>query len=255
MNNGVKIILYGVICVYMGYSVFADSVHSLEEMMSKYVLLKKEITQEKLRWKEDKAILSMQRDFLKKEKQHFEKSIKKIRVQNNCIVEKIDRLKKEQEDYELVFKNVGVYLNKLQKEIKQFISSLPESLVTTITTLLVQLEMERDLDMIERFKLILICISEIENLENTITLKKEILTTEDGREQEFQVLYIGLTQAFCLSTDSKMAGYGMFKEGLIVWRWDISLAYKIKKAINIYSQKEVAKLTVLPVQIITGGKQ
>ncbi len=255
MNIYIKIILYNSICFYTYATAFADNVHSLEEMMSQYVLLKKEIAQEKVRWKEDKAILFMQRDFLKKGKQHFETSIQKIRGQNSSIVSRIDRLKKEKEDYEQVFKNVRNYLNKLQNEIKCLISSLPESLVTTINPLLARLEIEKELDVIETFKLILICISEIENLENSITLQKEIITAQNGKELEFYVLYIGLTQAYCLSTDYKIAGSGMFKKIGIVWLWDNSLAAQIQNAINIYSKKEVAKLTSLPVQIITGGQR
>ena len=255
MNIYIRIILYGSIYFYTYATTFADNLHSLEEMMSKYVLLKKEIAQEKIRWKEDKAILFMQRDFLKKGKQHFETSIQKMREQNSSIVSRIDKLKKETEDYEQVFKNVRNYLNKLQNEIKHLISSLPESLVTTIKPLLVRLEIEKDLDVIETFKLILICISEIENLENSITLKKEIITVQNGKELEFHVLYIGLTQAYCLSTDGKIAGSGMFKEVGIVWVWDNSLASQIQKAIDICSKKEAAKLTSLPVQIITGGQK
>jgi len=252
VNIYIKIILYIVIYSYIYIAVFADNLPSLEKMVSQYVLLKKEIAQEKLRWNEDKKILFMQRDFLKREKQYFETSIKNIRKQNHCVVEKIDKLKREKKEYKQTFKKSEAYLTKMQKEIFKFITPLPESLVSTITSLLERLDIEKNLDLIERFKLILICLLEIEGLENSIILKKEILTVKDCRELEFSVLYIGLTQAFCLSKDFKIAGYGIFKEDGIEWRWDSSMALKIKKAINIYSQKEVAQLIDLPVVINLG---
>ena len=82
-----------------------------------------------------------------------------------------------------------------------------------------------------------------------------ILTGPDGIQREFQLLYLGLSTAYAVAPEAKIAGFGIRKNGDWEWHWRQDYFPAIAQAIEISSGKRPPTLLLLPVTIIKGDGQ
>ena len=82
-----------------------------------------------------------------------------------------------------------------------------------------------------------------------------ILTGPDGIQREFQLLYLGLSTAYAVAPEAKIAGFGIRQNGDWEWHWRQDYFPAIAQAIEISSGKRPPALLTLPVTIIKGDGQ
>ena len=82
-----------------------------------------------------------------------------------------------------------------------------------------------------------------------------ILTGPDGIQREFQLLYLGLSTAYAVAPEAKIAGFGIRQNGDWEWHWAQDYFPAIAQAIEISSGKRPPALLLLPVTIIKGDGQ
>ncbi len=68
-----------------------------------------------------------------------------------------------------------------------------------------------------------------------LTFSREFLVGPDGRQREFQVLYLGISRCWMANFAAKMGGYGIWNEAAGLWEhhWDESLLPSLQE---IFSQ-------------------
>ena len=81
-----------------------------------------------------------------------------------------------------------------------------------------------------------------------------ILTGPDGIQREFQLLYLGLSTAYAVAPEVKIAGFGIRQNGDWKWHWRQDYFPAIFQAIEISSGKRQPVLLPLPVTINGDGQ-
>ncbi len=81
-----------------------------------------------------------------------------------------------------------------------------------------------------------------------------ILTGPDGIQREFQLLYLGLSTAYAVAPEAKIAGIGIRQNGDWEWHWRQDYFPAIAQAIEISSGKRPHALLPLPVTIKGDGQ-
>ena len=81
-----------------------------------------------------------------------------------------------------------------------------------------------------------------------------ILTGPDGIQREFQLLYLGLSTAYAVAPEAKIAGFGIRQNGDWEWHWRQDYFPAIAQAIEISSGKRPPALLPLPVTIKGDGQ-
>ncbi|MBP5671815.1 MAG: DUF3450 family protein [Victivallales bacterium] len=82
-----------------------------------------------------------------------------------------------------------------------------------------------------------------------------ILTGPDGIQREFQLLYLGLSTAYAVAPETKIAGFGIRQNGDWEWHWRRDCFPSIAQAIEISSGNRPPALLLLPVTTIEGDGQ
>ena len=82
-----------------------------------------------------------------------------------------------------------------------------------------------------------------------------ILTGPNGIQREFQLLYLGMSTAYAVAPEAKIAGFGIRQNGDWEWHWRLDYFPDIAEAIEISSGKRPPALLHLPVTIIEGDSQ
>ena len=82
-----------------------------------------------------------------------------------------------------------------------------------------------------------------------------ILTGPDGIQREFQLLYLGLTSAYAVAPEAKIAGFGIRQNDEWKWHWQQDNFSVIAQAIEISSGKRPPALLHLPVPTDEGDGQ
>jgi hypothetical protein len=82
-----------------------------------------------------------------------------------------------------------------------------------------------------------------------------LLTGPDGVQREFQMLYLGLTTAYVVAPEAKIAAFGNRQNGNWEWHWLQDYSPAIAQAIEISSGKRPPALLPLPVTTIEGDGQ
>ena len=82
-----------------------------------------------------------------------------------------------------------------------------------------------------------------------------ILTGPDGVQREFKLLYLGLTTAYAVAPEAKIAGFGIRQNGDWEWHWRQEYFPAIAQAIEISSGKRPPALLYLPVPANKGDGQ
>ncbi len=223
---------------------------TLQDMASQWTLLKTEHEKEKKQWNEQKALLEKEYTLLKKEKTALQSEIARAKKQKTGkqseLVSFMEKSAAAQKDLD----TLRTVLARAETRLAVWEKSIPDSLSGTLKKLYAPLASAQEKDASERLRNIIRLYSEWERLNAEVHLVKELLTTEDGIEKEFDVLYMGLSRAFCVSADNRAAGIGAPGMDKWTWSWDPGIAGKVRQAVQYYSHKKVAEFVDLPVQVL-----
>ena len=102
----------------------------------------------------------------------------------------------------------------------------------------------------QRLQLILSLYGEVERLQYTVHVVKEVLNTDSGREQEFDVIYLGLAQGYCVSSDGKVAAVGRPTKDGWDWRWVPEIAPEVREGIEFFRHERIADFVHLPLKVV-----
>ena len=225
------------------------SIESYETLVRKLIDLRKEAAMEMLEWDEEKALLQQEYLLLEKEKVLLQKEFE-VFEQTATSREKgrADLLTKK-ERYEELLDAFPPVLDKAEVALIQQSKKVPESLLKPFFRQFEKLKNTKELSIAQRLQLILGLYGELEQLNSEVHLVKELIKTDTGREREFDVIYIGLSRGYCISSDDKIAGVGRIGSSGVLWEWSPGAAASIRKGINVYKQTGVAEFVLLPVDI------
>jgi hypothetical protein len=222
---------------------------TLEVLVSKWVDLRRQIVLEQQGWNEQKAHLERERGLLLREKQLLETEIaEKKKAQALQQRERAELLQKR-EAYEKALEDALPALDAAEANLKLWRGRIPPSLLSGPEKLFAKLADTSSRSFSQRLQVILGLYAEVERLEYRVHVVKEVLRTYSGSEQEFDVVYVGLAQGYCVSSDGKRAGVGRPAEKGWDWRWIPEIAPEVRKGIEFYRHEKIADFVHLPLKV------
>jgi hypothetical protein len=223
---------------------------TLEALVSKWVDLRRQIGVEEQTWKEQKGHLERERELLAKEKELLEAEIAKNENVQALQEKQRAELAQKKAAYQKATDDTVPALAAAEASLKRWRKRIPSSLLSSSEKEFDKLEHTSKPSISQRLQLILSLYGEVERLQYAVHVVKEVLNTDSGREQEFDVIYLGLAQGYCVSSDGKLAGVGVPGKDGWDWRWIPEIAPEVRKGIEFYRHERIADFVHLPVKII-----
>ncbi len=220
-----------------------------EDLVSKLVDLKCQLGKEQEAWKEQEVWLKQEKELLLKEKGMLEREIADAKEEEGSVkIERAELLERKKVLQESLDRCLPA-ITRAEANLKKWHELLPSVLAKPLQKAFDRLGKAHERSIPKRLQVILALFEEIERLGSGVHVVKETLEVSPGRKQEMDVVYLGLTRAFAVSVDNKIAGIS--RPGKNGWKWDWrpEIAHNVRKAIDSYNSKEMAVFVHLPVKV------
>lgn len=225
------------------------SVDTFKSLVHELVELKKESAAEEQQWREEKSLLENEYALLEKEKALLQDEIDQAGSEATSFEKERSELTIKKQTYQNALDAVLPVLENAEADLKTWQMIIPTELLGPLSKQFTGLNDTVNHGVPRRLQRILSLYAEIEQLENSVHLVKELITTESGDKREFDVLYLGLVQAYCVSDDNTLAGIGTPLQGGWEWVWMPGIAPSVRKGIKVYRQDGIAEFVSVPFQV------
>ena len=175
--------------------------------------------------------------------------IERLRKQKHLLIEEKQKLAAEQQQFHEKREACLKTLSPAEQALEAKRQQLPQSLAETM---LPPLDNDNPAARLRRF---LESIDGIRDFDQQLQKPvPTILTGPDGIQREFQLLYLGLSTAYAVAPEAKIAGFGIRQNGDWEWHWRQDYFPAVAQAIEISSGKRPPALLPLPVTIKGDGQ-
>lgn len=222
---------------------------TLEKLVSQWVELKRQITLEKESWQEDRCQLQNERTLLRQEKKLLQKELKQVNSDSLAKnAQRLQLLEKKRQD-QAALAACEPALRKAEAALQQWEKRLPSPLLHPLIKHFNKLRNTSEKSVSQRLQIILALYAQIESYQCSINVGKQVIARDEQHSLEFDVLYLGLAQGFCVSQDGKYAGIGTLEVIGWEWQWRPELAVRIQQCLNLQAREKIAEFVPLPVRI------
>lgn len=229
-------------------SVLADT----RTALAKWIETRQIISKERQQWQFDKQILTERAELLQREIDTLRQRMAEAEVSMGDADKKRGELLIENDALKQHGQRLQELATRLEARLGELVPRLPAPLAERIKPLTQRLPTpggETKLSVSERFQNIIGILNEITRFQREITVATETRTIEPGRVAEVKTLYLGLGQAYYVTSRGDAAGIG--RPGPTGWEWQRAdeLAGNIQHAIAILQNERVASYVPLPVEV------
>ena len=232
----------------------ADKPLTLEEAritLDKWIETQQIISRERKDWQQGREILQGRLELVKKEKGTLEEGIAQAQSAVTESNKTRDELLAEQSQLQAAQGKLAAAVTALEDQVRKLLKSVPEPLRVKLEPLRQRIPEDpatTKISAAERFQNVLGILNEVNAANNDVTVSYEVHNLADGKPAEVRVLYIGLAQAFYVSSGGE-AGIGRATaEG---WTWEPSkaIAKEVLAALEIREGKQSPAFVPLPVNL------
>ncbi len=228
------------------------SAETLQGLTAEWVKLKQTTSAERQAWQEQRIFLEKEFTLLQEEKARLEKEIQEAEQSENAFMKEKAALLKDRESFQKMLDGTAAGILRAEGYLKQWKPRIPPALAENFNKLLKDLQYAPEASASQQLQAIFALYTELDTLQNSFHVTHEFLTF-DGVEQEFKILYQGLSRAFAVSVDGKRAAVGVPAETGWQWSREDGLRGAIRDALAYYQKEEVAALVELPLEVRNGA--
>ena len=217
------------------------------------------------KWIETQQIISRERNDWQQGKEVLLGRVELVKQEIALLEQKIDEAEDavaeaDKKEYQLMAQNsvledVGAQLTeavtRMEGEVKWLFTWLPEPIQTKLQPLHQRIPSDPTntrVSVAERFQNVLGILNELNKANNEIAVSYEVHTLDDGKPSEVKAIYVGLAQAYYVSSGGE-AGIGRpTQEG---WKWEgtSAIADDVLTALEILQGKQTPAFVPLPVKV------
>lgn len=228
-----------------------NSFNKTKSLLVEWIQVEESLSKERSDWSARKAMLQERIRILELEKESLSRQIKELGDKNSVAEKRRSDLLEKKNNHERFLLTLASRAESVAQSLQSVLEALPPVLSD-----LYRESTNSGLNAVKKAETIVEILSEIEQFDNKATLLEELrmvpsLDSDEKEGSQVQVatktLYLGLSQAYYVSTDSQYAGIGYPGDESWVWENRPELASKIKKAIAIHQSHVAPKLINLPV--------
>ncbi len=218
------------------------------------------------KWVETERLLSKEKQDLALSKEMLRERIELVHREINTLKEKINEtresiaqtdekrqgLLEENEKLKSDSASLVNILITLERRVKNLLVRLPKPLqdrVKPLSQRLPEKPEENKQSISERFQNVVGILNEVDKFNRDISVTSEVLTLADGTAAEVTVLYLGISQAYYTGGHGSIGGIGIPSDAGWTWKPANEAAPRIRQAIAILKNEEVASFVQLPVEI------
>lgn len=219
--------------------------------MGKWIETQQIISKERNEWQQGKDILLARLEIVKQEVATLEEQITEAQASVAEADKKRDELLAENERLKAANALLTDAVAGMEVEVRDLAKRLPEPLVTTLQPLYQRIPTDAAAGRVsaaERYQNVLGILDTINKSNNEISVSYEVRTLSDGAPSEVKTLYIGLAQAYYVSSKGEAGTGRPDAEG---WTWEPSatIGKDVNVALEILEGKHPPAFVPLPVRV------
>lgn len=225
---------------------------SFDALVTKLTDLRAEIAAEKRLWREQHPQWQREIDLLETERAHLEAELEQYREERSDAVERREQMLRRQAEMQTVLKRIDGAVRRAEIGLRSIEPMIPPALRANLDDAYRQLPAsDREAEntpLTRRLQRVLALYSGIQRMQTEIQTARAMVELADGR-REMDVLYLGLSRAYAISTDATVAAVG--RPGADGWSWERADGFegRIRDAIAVYSREVPVRLVELPLEI------
>ncbi len=224
--------------------------HTLEGLVGEWVELRRELAEEEGNWEEQRAQLEQERDLLLKARDSLERATAATQDEQGPADSARAELRERREVLKGALNACLPALGQAEADLRGWRNLWPRPLLTVpVRKAFDQLHGASEQSVTRRLQVVLSLYGEIERLQYGVHVVKEVLQTDAGRSREMDVMYLGLAQAFAVSTDDQLAGIGRPMGSGWEWTWRPEIAAQVRQAVALYRRERTADFVHLSLRV------
>lgn len=231
-----------------------DSQSGLEatrEVLGKWIETQQIIARERNEWQQGREILGGRIELLRKEQAALHEKLEQARLALSETDSKRTELRKEDDDLVALTARLADAVAKLETDLRRLSASLPDPTRKRLQPLLQRMPEDAAVSRVsvaERFQNVLGLLNEVNKDNAELKVEYEVRDLADGRPSEVRTMYVGLAQAYYVSSGGE-AGIGRPSPAGWTWQPAKSIASDVLRALDIVQGKHTPAFVPLPVKI------
>src|SRR5262245_46362432 len=180
------------------------------DLLSKWVQTQQIIAKEQKDWEQAQEILKSRIDLLKTEIAQVRSKRDEIQTASKETGTKSSEMSAEETELKSAGRQLAGIVKDLESDVRHIHESLPDPARVRVAPLYARMPVDPDttnISLAERFQNVVGIFNELGKINGEITLANEVRTLGDGKPSEVQVVYLGLGQAYYVSSGGE-AGIG-----------------------------------------------
>ncbi len=236
------------------YSVSADIVKDTQNVLSEWISLEKQISEEKFAWIEQKEVLENSIEFMETEIASLEEIIKTAEETASAGEKKRAELEGDQESLDAATDVMTAAVEDYESQIKELSLTWPHAFRKSVETFLKRIpneEQKETTPITIRLQNVVAIMSQFDKFQNVVT-KDTGIQEVSGESREVTTLYFGFAYAYFIDGTGEYSGYG-YPASDKGWDWkpDPSIAEDVTQLVAIYDRSVDASFLGMPAKIVT----
>lgn len=236
------------------YSLSADIVKDTQNVLSEWISLEKQISEEKFAWVEQKEVIENSIEFMDTEIASLKEIIKTAEETASAGEKKRAELDVEKADLDAATSVMESAVEGYESQIKELSLTWPHAFRKSVDTFLKRIPTEERKETTQitiRLQNIVAIMSQFDKFQSVVT-KDTGIQEVGGESREVTTLYFGFAYAYFIDGTGEYAGYG-YPSSEKGWDWtpDPAIAEKVSQLVSIYDRSIDASFLGMPAKIVT----
>ncbi len=236
------------------YSVSADIVKDTQNVLSEWISLEKQISEEKFAWIEQKEVLENSIEFMETEISSLREIIKTAEETASAGEKKRAELEGQKKDLDAATDVVTTAVESYEATIKKMALTWPDAFLTSVDTFLKRIpneEQKETTPITIRLQNVVAIMSQFDKFQSIVT-KDTGIQEVGGESREVTTLYFGFAYAYFIDGTGEYAGYG-YPSSTEGWDWtpEPSIAENVSQLVAIFNRSVDASFLPMPAKIVT----
>ena len=229
----------------------AQDLEQSREALSKWVEVRKLISEEKQQWELEREMLGDRIDLVRSERDTLSTKIHETQSLITDADTKREDLVNENDALKHASATLVNRIFTLERGVLQLLPTLPAPVQERIKPLSQRIPKTEatDLALSERYQNVIGIINELNKGAHEITVVSEVRELPDGSTAEVQALYIGYACAYYCTNKGDIAGIGHPTENGWKWEPNNAISTKVADAIAVLKNEKVAEFIPLPIHV------
>jgi FtsZ-binding cell division protein ZapB len=225
---------------------------STRSTVAKWVETQQIISKEKKDWQLGKDVLLQRISLIESEIASLEDKIAETRKGIDDADDKRDELAAQNGQLKSAAASLYDRIGPLEEKTRRLLATLPEPLRERVEPLSQRIPDDpsvADASISERFQNVIGVLNEVNKFDRDVSVTNELRRLPDGSMAEVTVVYLGLGQAYYVTSGGDGAGVGRPTQN--GWEWTAAnhLAPEIRQAVEILQNTQPPAFVPLPVEI------